>query len=139
MQMVEANPVKFYVAKYFFLVFALLQWMIAGTLFYVFGWSVMNIVAVSFLTVIGLMLVFMFVVISDKIKRVAVGSNKFVVLQDDTNLRFEWPEIKSLQLIPFLNLCKVKIKGRRGSFYFFAARQIRAMLNFKISENYQRK
>ena len=126
--MVEASPVKFYLAKYFFLVVGILQWAISLLLFYVYGFNIINIAAVTFLVFLGLFLLFVFLSVSDKIKRVRIGDDKFVILEEDYNIRFEWPEIKSFRLIPFLNLCQVKIRGRKESFYFFSTADIRKRL-----------
>ncbi len=126
--MVEANPVKFYLAKYFFLFVGILQWAISSLLYYIYGFNLINIVAVTFLVFLGWFLVFVFLSVSDKIKRVRIGEDKFVIMEEDRNVRFEWPEIKSFRLIPFLNLCKVKIRGRKDSFYFFSTTDIRKRL-----------
>lgn len=123
--MVEASPVKFYLAKYFFLIVGILQWAMSSLLFYVYGFNLLNIFAVTFLVFLGLFLMFLFLSVSDKIKRVRIGEDKFVVMEEDCNVRFEWPEIKSFRLIPFLNLCQVKIRGRKGTFYFFSTVDIR--------------
>lgn len=123
--MVEASPVKFYLAKYFFLIVGILQWAMSSLLFYVYGFNLINIFAVTFLVFLGLFLVFLFISVSDKIKRVRIGEDKFVVMEEDCNVRFEWPEIKSFRLIPFLNLCQVKIRGRKGTFYFFSTADVR--------------
>jgi len=127
--MVEANPVKFYVAKYFSLVIALLLWTVVGVLL-LFGeitlpYIILDVVFFLF----GLLLIYLFFVISSRIKRVVVGENKFVVLEGRSNLRFEWQEVRSFTILPFLNLCKVKVKGKRGAFYFFFASNV--MTSFK--------
>jgi hypothetical protein len=127
--MVEASPVKFYFAKYFFLFCAFLQWVISCVLFYIYGLIFLNIVAGTLLIFLGFILVFVFAFVSEKIKRVRIGTNKFVIMEEKENIRFGWTEIKSFRLIPFINLCKVKIKGRKGSFYFFSAGDIRKGLD----------
>ena len=122
--MVEANPVKFYLAKYFFLAIALVQWTVGGIMLFRHDFNSKNFfVALIFFTM-GLLLMFLFSVISDKIRRVAIGKNKIVVLEGHRNVRFEWPEVKSLKIVPFFNLYKLKIKGKKGSIYFFPSRNI---------------
>jgi hypothetical protein len=127
--MVEANPFKFYLAKYFFLVFALLQWGIGAVLFYLDDLTIGNMVIVTFFIFLGVVLILIFNYVSEKIKRVAVGNNKFVILEENSIVRFGWPEVKSFKLIPFLNLCKVRIRGRKGAIYFFSAGNIRQGLD----------
>ena len=53
-----------------------------------------------------------------------MGKNKIVVFEGDRNVRFEWPEVKSIKVVPFFNLYKLKIKGKRGSIYFFPSQNI---------------
>ena len=52
------------------------------------------------------------------------GKNKIIVTEGDRNIRFEWPEVKSLKIIPYLNLYKLKLKGKRGYIYFFPSQNI---------------
>ena len=73
---------------------------------------------------IGLIFFFIFIILNDKIKRVAVGKNKIVVMEGARNVRYEWPEVKSLKIIPFFNVYKMKVKGRKGSIYFFPSKNI---------------
>ena len=122
--MIEANPVKFYVAKFFFLVFALIQWLAAATLLIRFGFNNKNFfISLVFIT-LGLIFFFLFVLVSDKIKRVAIGKNKIVIIEGDKNSRFSWPEVKSLKIIPFFNLYKLRLRGKKNPVYFFPAKNI---------------
>jgi hypothetical protein len=73
---------------------------------------------------LGLIFLFLFLIVTDKIRRVAVGKNKIVVVEGDRNIRFAWPEVKTLKIIPFFNLYKLKIKGKRNPIYFFPSRNI---------------
>ena len=122
--MIEANPVKFYVAKFFFLVFALIQWLAAATLLIRFDFSNKNFfISLVFIT-LGLIFFFIFLLVSDKVKRVAIGRNKIVIIEGDRNSRFSWPEVKSLKIIPFFNLYKLRLKGKKNPVYFFPAKNI---------------
>ena len=122
--MVEANPVKFYVAKFFFLAFALIQWLAAAVLLLRFGFNNKNFfISLVFIT-LGLILFFLFLVVSDKVKRVAIGKNKIVIIEGDKNSRFSWPEVKSLKIIPFFNLYKLRLRGKKNPVYFFPAKNI---------------
>jgi len=122
--MVEASPLKFYFAKYFFLAFGLLQWLLAGTILITYPFSPKNFFGILIFFTIGLLFIFAFTVISDKIRRVAVGKNKIVIIEGNRNVRFEWPEVKSLKIIPLFNLYRLKIKGKKGSIYFFPSHNI---------------
>ena len=122
--MVEASPLKFYFAKYFFLAFGLLQWLASALLLISFPVTAKNFFAVLVLFTIGSLFIVTFTVISDRIRRVAVGKNKIVVIDGDRNTRFEWPEVKSLRIVPFFNLYKLRIKGKKLPIYFFPSHNI---------------
>ena len=122
--MVEASPVKFYFAKYFFLAFGMLQWLVSVTILFSYPFSPKNLLASLVFFTIGLLFLFLFSVVNDKIRRVAVGKNKIVVMEGDRNVRFEWPEVKSLKIVPFFNVYKLKIKGKKGTIYFFPSHNI---------------
>jgi hypothetical protein len=135
--MVEANPVKFYLAKYSLLAIALMQWMIGAVLLYLDEFTFFNLAIDGLFIIVGILLVILFVKVSDKIKRVAIGKNKFVILEGHYNIRFEWPEVKSIHIVPFLNLCKVRFRGKKGNLYFFSTNNLRAALE-KLSIHSQR-
>jgi len=122
--MVEANPIKFYFAKYFFLAFGSLQWLVSLVILIRFPFTARFFFTSLIFFTIGLIFIFLFSLITDKIRRVAVGKNKIVVFEGDRNVRFEWPEVKSLKIVPFFNLYKLKIKGKKGSIYFFPSHNI---------------
>lgn len=122
--MIEASPLKFYVARFFFLIFAFIQWLVAGILLIQFQFSDKNFfIALVFIT-LGLVFFYVFLVVNDKVKRVAIGKNKIVIIEGDRNLRFSWPDVKSLKIIPFFNLYKLRLKGKKNPIYFFPARNI---------------
>lgn len=122
--MVEASPTKFYLAKYFFLAFAMIQWVVMGALLFRFDFSPKNFFVSLIFFTLGLIFLFTFLVVSEKIKRVAVGKNKIVIIEGDRNIRFEWPEVKSIRVVPYFNLYRLKIKGKKGNIYFFPSSNI---------------
>jgi len=122
--MTEASPVKFYFAKYLFLAFALIQWMVMVVLLLRFNFTHKSIFVSLIFFTLGLVFFNLFFIVSSKIKRVAIGKNKIVVIEGDRNLRFEWPEVKSLQIVPYFNIYRLKIKGKKGNIYFFPSRNI---------------
>lgn len=122
--MIEASPVKVYLARFFFLVFAFIQWMVAAILLIQFSFSNKNFfISLIFIT-LGLVFFYIFLLVNDKVKRVAIGKNKIVIIEGDRNLRFSWPDVKSLKIIPFFNLYKLKLRGKKKSIYFFPAKNI---------------
>jgi hypothetical protein len=122
--MVEANPFKFYLAKFFFLAFALIQWLVAATILLRFDFSNKNFFVSLIFIVLGIFFFSVFLMAHSKIKRVAVGKNKIVVIDGDRNIRFDWPEVKSLRLIPIFHLYKLRVKGKRNPIYFFPSRNV---------------
>lgn len=124
MTMIEASPFKFYLAKFFFLVFAGIQWLVATMMLIQVRFSNKNFfISLIFIT-LGLIFFYIFLVVNDKVKRVAIGKNKIVIIEGDRNSRFSWPEVKSLKIIPFFNLYKLKLRGKKNPVYFFPARNI---------------
>ncbi len=121
--MVEASPVKVYIAKFFFLGLALIQWLVALVIALRFGFSNKNFFGVLVFVTLGLIFFTVFVIVNSRIKRVAIGKNKIVVIQGDRNTRFDWPEVKSIRLIPFFNLYRLKIRGKKP-IYFFPSKNI---------------
>jgi hypothetical protein len=122
--MVEANPAKFYVAKFFFLVMSVIQLIVASSILIRFPFNAKNFFVALLLITFGLIFLTIFLVLNAKIKRVAVGKKKIVVIEGDRNIRFEWPEVKSLELIPYFNVYKMKIRGKRNPIYFFPSKNI---------------
>ena len=117
--MTEANPVKFYVAKYFFLAFAIVLILVGVVILIRFEETPRNsLFALAFLT-LGIILIFIYFVVNDRIRRVAIGKNKIVVIEGNRNIRFSWPEVKSLKIIPFLKIYRLRIKGKHNTIYFF--------------------
>lgn len=122
--MAEASPVKFYLAKFSFLVMAFVQWMVAATLLFELGFSDKNVLISLFFFSLGLIFLYLFLVVNEKVKRVAIGKNKIVIIEGDWNSRFSWPEVKSLKIIPFVNLYRLKLRGMKNPIYFFSSRSI---------------
>lgn len=122
--MVEASPVKYYFAKYFLLGLSLLQWLAASTIFFRHPFSAKTFfIALIFIT-IGLICFVLFLFTADRMRRVAVGKNKLVVMERDRIVRFSWPEVKSLKIVPFFNVYRLKLKGKKNSIYFFPSQNI---------------
>lgn len=124
MKMSEANPAKVYIAKFFFLGLSVVQWFVAVVLLVRFQFSNRNFFISLIFFTLGLLFFTLFIMVSSRIKRVAVGKKKIVVIQGDRNIRFDWPEVKSLRLIPFFNLYRLKIKGKKNPIYFFPSKNI---------------
>lgn len=122
--MKEANPVKYYVARYFFLALCLLQWIVASVIYATYPPTLKNQYAsVVFLT-LGAILFVCFLIINEKVRRVALSKKKIVVIQRGKKQRVEWDDVRSLKLVPFLNMYRLKLKGKKKGIYFFPTRNI---------------
>ena|SRR5688572_24486632 len=120
----QASPVKFYFAKYFFLGFGLLQWTVAAILALRFGSTPKNASAAFIFLCLGSILIVIFFYLNSSMRRVAIGKNKIVVIEGRKNMRVEWPEVKSIKLVPIFNLYKLRLKTRRSPIYFFPSKNI---------------
>ena len=116
--MKEASIVKFYFAKYFLLVFGLLQWFVGGSFLFKEGdGPKVQFTAFIFFTT-GLLFISLFLLIANKIKRVAIGKKKVAVIGPDKTRSYDWPEIKSIEFVPYFNIYRMKIRGKKGKIYF---------------------
>ena len=120
----QASPVKFYLAKYFFLGFGLLQLTVATILLSQSGSSSKSIPAAVIFIALGSLSLVTFVFITERVKRVAVGKDKIVVIGGKKNKRFKWPEVESINLVPFFNLYRLYLKDQKLPIYFFPSRNI---------------
>src|SRR6478735_6967623 len=110
----QASPVKFYFAKYFFLGFGLLQWTVATVLFLRFENTPKNASASFIFLCLGSVLMVTFFFLKSSMRRVAIGKNRIVVIEGKKNLRVEWPEVKSIKLVPVFHLYELRLKDRRS-------------------------
>jgi hypothetical protein len=122
--MIEANPLKFYVARYFFLGMCLLQWLVSATILYTYPSTMKNQYAALLFFTMGALLFVLFLFIKEKVQRVAVGKKKLVVISSGRKQKIEWDDVKSLKLVPFFNMYRLKLKGRKKSIYFFPSKNI---------------
>jgi hypothetical protein len=122
--MKEANPVKYFVARYFFLVLCLLQWLVALVLYTTQPPTLKNQFASLIFFTLGALLFVCFLIINEKVRRVAFSKKKIVVIQNGRKHRVEWNQVRSLTLVPFLNMYRLKLKGRKRGIYFFPAKNI---------------
>ena len=115
--MKEASPVKFYFAKYFFLAFGLLQWS-CGTLLFLSEEAEQSKRAALIFFVLGLTFVVLYFLIAAKLKRVAISKKRVTIIDKNKTDHYEWPEVKSIKLVPYFNLYKLKLRGKKQRIYF---------------------
>lgn len=116
--MEEANPVKFYLARYFFLALSALQGLASALMLLQFGDSPKNRFAAFVLVTLAMIFFALHLMVADKIKRVAVSKKKIAVINPAKVKTYDWSEVKNLRFIPFLNMYSLKLKGKRNKIYF---------------------
>jgi hypothetical protein len=117
-KMKEASLVKFYFAKYFFLAFGSLQWLISLVYILKNGDTAKGQWTAFLFFTLGLILISVQIVFATQIKRVAVGKKKIAVITHGRVQRYDKDEIKSLRFISAFNVYRMKIRGRKGKIYF---------------------
>ena len=116
--MKEANPVKFYLAKYFFLAIGVLQGLVALLLFLNMGPSPKTRFTAFVLFTLAMIFVSLFMLTGSKIKRVAISKKKLAVMDNQKVKRYSWDDVKMMKFIPFLNMYCMKLKGKKSKIYF---------------------
>ena len=132
--MIEASPVKFYFAKYFFLAFGVLQWM-CGTLLFLQDSVEKGRKSALLFFVLGLAFVALYFLIAARLKRVAIGKKRIVVIEKNKTNHYEWPEVKSIRAVPYFNLYTLKLKGRKDRIYFLPHHNVDTLFGFFDSES----
>jgi hypothetical protein len=127
--MKEASPVKYYFAKYFFLAFGLLQW-ICGMLLFLQGDAEKNKSAALIFFLIGLTFIALYFEIAAKLKRVSIGKKRIFVVERDKTECYDWPEVKSIKAVPYFNLYKLRLKGKKERIYFLPERTVEPVFGF---------
>ena len=116
--MKEVSRAKYYVVKYFFLGFALLQATVASAMFFQFQDTPRNRAIITIVFLLSIILLAIQVMVSEKIKRVAISKKKVTILFGSKRKSYSWSEVKEIKFFALLNLYSLKIKGKSGRIYF---------------------
>ena len=116
--MEEVNPVKFYLARYFFLALSALQGLASVLMLIQFEDTLKNRFAALVLLTFALIFFSFHMLVARRIKRVAISKKKIEVINPAKVKSYDWSEVKSIKLIPFFNLYSLKLKGKRNKIYF---------------------
>lgn len=128
--MKEATPVKYYLARYFFLALGAFQGLAATLMFLQFGHSAKaRFVAFAFFT-LTLIFVSLHLLVAKRVKRVAMSKKKIAVINPNKIKSYPWSEVKSLKHIPFLNMYSLKLKGKKSKIYFLPATNTATVFGF---------
>jgi hypothetical protein len=115
--MEEANPVKFYLARYFFLALSALQGLASALILLRFGDSPKNRFVAFALFTLALIFFSLHLLIANRIKRVAISKKKIAVINPTKIKSYDWSDVKSVKLIPFFNMYSLKLKGKRKIYF----------------------
>ncbi len=98
--MEEASPIKFYLARYFFLALSALQALAAILMFTQLETSPKTrFVAFAFFT-LAMIFFSLHMLISKRIKRVALSKRKIEVINPTKVKSYDWEDVKRLKLFP---------------------------------------
>ncbi|MFO0505567.1 MAG: hypothetical protein ACK5X6_01795 [Chryseotalea sp.] len=131
----QASPLKFYLAKYFFLLLGFMQWLLALVFFTQYQPNAKTQFATLIFFTIGGLCFVLYLFISTHLRRVAVSKKKIVIIEQAKKQKVDWDDVKSLRLIPFINIFKLKIKGKKKGIYFFPSRNVDPLVNFISQQN----
>lgn len=135
--MKEANPVKFYLAKYFFLALGLLQGLAATLLLLNSENSIKSQFSAFVLFTLAMIFVSLYFTAATKIKRVAISKKKLAVKDGQKIKRYDWEDVKMMKFIPFLNMYCMKLKGRKSKIYFLPTSNSEALFGlFNTAEDF---
>ena len=116
--MKEASVAKYYFAKYFFLAFGALQWVIALIFLLKQGETFKGQYAAFIFFTLGLVLMSVYTLFSSRMRRVAISKKKVEVSSNGKTKSYDWDEIKSVKFLPVFNMYQMKIKGKKNVIYF---------------------
>jgi hypothetical protein len=120
----QASPLKFYIAKYFFLALTFLQWVVSIAFFFRSEQNLRSQYTSLYFFTLGSLTFVLYLVISDKLKRVALGKKKIIVIHTHRKQKIDWSDVCSLKLVPFINVYRLKQKGKKKRIYFFPSKNI---------------
>lgn len=126
--MKEASPAKFYVAKYFFLAFGMLQWLCGMLLLLRGDWERNRWSALLFF-VVGSGMLILYFRIASRLHHVTI-TRKRIAIQGALNETLEWQEVKSIKPIPYFNLYRMKLRGRKDRIYFLPREREEPLFGF---------
>ena len=133
--MKEANPVKFYLARYFFLALSALQGLASALMLFQFGDSLKARFVAFALFTLALIFFSLHLLWSKQIRRVAISKKKIELIKPGKEKSYEWDDVKSVKHIPFLNMYRLKLKGKKNKIYFLPADNTHTMFGIFSSDS----
>lgn len=125
--MEEANTVKFYLARYFFLALSVLQGLATALILLQFEDSDKSRIAALVMFTASMVFFSLHLLIASRIKRVAVSKKKIAVINTRKVKEYNWSKVKAIKLLPFLNMYSLKLKGKKSKIYFLPSTDTAAL------------
>jgi hypothetical protein len=133
--MEEANTVKFYLARYFFLALSVLQGLATALILLQFEDSDKSRIAALVMFTAAMVFFSLHLLIASRIKRVAVSKKKIAVINMHKVKEYDWSDVKALKLMPFLNMYSLKLKGKKSRIYFLPSTDTAALFGIFTSND----
>jgi hypothetical protein len=133
--MEEANPVKYYLARYFFLALSVLQGLASALMLLQFEGSHKNRIAALVVFTLAMIFFSLHMLLARKIKRVAISKKKLAIINPHKVKEYDWSEVKALKLLPFLNMYSLKLKGKKNRIYFLPGGNTASMFGIFVSDS----
>lgn len=113
------DHLKFYFSKYFFLLFAVAQWVVGAIQLYTFPVERRRLLVAAILFSLGSMFASIFFWLHVHLRIVSLSPKQLVIFTRKGKKQVRWEEIKRLDPLPFFNLLQMKVKGEKKKIYFF--------------------
>lgn len=133
--MEEANLVKYYLARYFFLALSVLQGLATALILLQLEDSQKNNIAALVMFTAAMVFFSLHLLIASRIKRVVMSKKKLAVINPHKVKEYDWSDVKALKLIPFVNMYSLKLKGKRSKIYFLPSSDTSAMFGIFSSDS----
>ena len=133
--MEEANLVKYYLARYFFLALSVLQGLATALILLQLEDSHKNNIAALVMFTAAMVFFSLHLLIASKIKRVVISKKKLAVINPRKVKEYDWSDVKAIKLMPFVNMYSLKLKGKRSKIYFLPSTDTSAMFGIFSSDS----
>lgn len=125
--MIETDRFRFYLVKYFLASLSVLQAAVA--ILMLFQYKASPKVNATIFIFFSLSLIFfsLHILISDRIKRVAISKKKVTILHTYKRKSYNWSEVKEVKFLSFLNMYRLTLKGKSNRIYFLSGKDSEAL------------